>query len=252
MSRLWPKQITVGLFPGAVWVRSGKRPIALSTSKDGSNLLSSLEELLSLESGPDLSNSRIDVLVSHSLSRVISLPWQNGLQAPRELAMYAQAAFARSGIELDDGWEVDASFKLFQEAGLALALPRDWISDLEQVVSKYGGRLRSVMPLAAHAYWSSRRMLGRDRALILLEERDQICSLAFERGRLFRIDMQPKGDVLVPSMQQLLSRFGALNGPIDVAMAWSATGEPQTKLIKTCLPSATVRPLDRHHWESNG
>jgi len=245
--RLWPEQITVGLFPGHCWLRrrgrSSGQPSAAQAEVGA--LVQAFDDLLA-ETTP-LRGARLDLIVSDRTARIVALPWQVRLRSKAEWQAYAHAAFDANGTPLDESWVCVPAVRRFGEQGLALALPIAWLTELEEAARRHGATLRTVMPLSAAAYWSPRRwMAAKGPSWLLLEEEERASMLCFDGGRSVAYDSQPALDA--SGLRQLLQRRMLTGGPVRAA-AWRAGGEAHVDVLKALVPEADVHQLSVDYWD---
>lgn len=246
MLRLWPEQITVGLFPGHCWLRRRGRTAPLRIGKDASpGVLAEAFDTL-LGQAP-VRGARVDIIASDTVACIIGLPWQEQLRAEAELQAYALAAFSQAGMPLDQSWVCTTAFRHYRELGLGIACPAAWLEQLEGIAQKHGCRLRTVAPVSAAAYRAPRKALGKGVGWLVMEEGGHAASLCFRAGRLVAYDVQPGGDA--QGLERLLRRqLLAVDAPAVVA-AWRVDGAPAAAAIGTAAPDAVLRPLPLHYWD---
>ncbi|WP_332856483.1 hypothetical protein [Duganella sp. S19_KUP01_CR8] len=253
MSRLLPESIKIGLFPGACWMKRGRvAPIVEKLEagqSDGAALLAAFASLLAQLPKTGLGKVRLHLLVSDSLAAIAMLPWQEELTGEEELRTYAQACFERSGFVMDDSWAMQVGFRHFRSAGMAYALPVQWLEKLQSMCAAAGLRLETVLPVSAAAYW---RQAGERKTtchLVLLEEASRLTALTHEGGRLIARDVQPViGDVHLAGMR-LLKRVGASHLPVDAIQCWAgATPSSTETAVRACFPDARRVSLQMDVW----
>lgn len=247
MLRLWPEQVTVGLFPGHCWLRRrGRSSPGIDTAQAGTDSLAPAFDSLLAATAP-LRGARLDLVVSDRAARIAPLPWQERLGSRSEWEAYARAAHDAAGMALDGGWACVPAVRRYGEQGLALALPVGWLATLEEIARRHGGRLRTVMPLSGAAYWSPRRwMPAKGTSWLLLQESEQVTLLSFSGRSSIGYDTQPALDAR--GLRQLLQR-GQLAGSPTRAVAWRTGGEPQIDVLQAIVPEAGAIALPTGYWD---
>jgi hypothetical protein len=245
--RLWPEQVTVGLFPGRSWIRRHGKMTELASSEpaDIAGLAITFDALLA-QAAP-LHGARLDLVVSNQSARIVALPWQPKLRSQSEWQIYAQAAFDIGGMPLNDSWVCVPAMRRYGEQGLACALPVAWLAALEKTAQHHGARLRTVLPLSAAAYWSPRRwMAAVGSSWLLLEETDHATLLCFNGRRSTIYDTQPAANER--GLRQLIQRCLLTGAPARAAV-WCAPGSPIVAVLEAVLPDATVQLLSHDYWD---
>lgn len=247
MLRLWPEQITVGLFSDRCWLRRGGKTSDLTgLAEMGIPALAGAFNALLAGAGP-LRGARLDVIVSDRAARIAALPWQEKLRSKLEWHAYARAVFESSGLPADDRWICAPAVRYFGEQGLAAALPAALLAVFEEAANNHGARLRTVMPLSCAAYRSPRRwMAGSGSSWLLLEERDHATLLCFDGRRSIAHDTQPIFDE--NGLRQLLQRRLLAGAPARVAI-WRAGKSPHGGTLETFTPDAAVSALPYDYWD---
>lgn len=259
MSRLWPDSLwpdtwLVGLFPDAAWLqrRGGKGQATVEVpSENPWSAATSLAALLDRQPKKLRKGSVVDIVVSDSTAAVTALPWQDNLRRAAEWSGYAQAAFSKQGAAIDDAWALHVEFARYRETGLAYAFPQAWIAELLAVLEARQLRLRSVLPISAVAYnaLGSKRHDGK--SLILIEDARQQTVLAFDKGGLCSIDMEPVIASPQEACVRLLKRTAVHVGDIKRVDHWVANqaGEPSlSTMVADSMPGATVHTVARDGW----
>lgn len=247
MLRLWPEQITVGLFAGQCWLRRRGKSSTLPNSGQGDiGALVQAFDLL-LEQAAPLRGARLDLIVSDCVARISALPWQARLRTKAEWQAYARAAFDANGMPLDEGQVCAPAVRRYGEQGLALSLPVAWLAGLDEAARRHGARLRTVMPLSAAAYWSPRRwMPDKGAAWILLEDEGSASLLCFDGRRSVAHDTQPALDER--GLRQLLQRHLLIRAPSQVAV-WGAGKASSTAIQEVFGPDVSIRNLSHDYWD---
>ncbi|MGB9992920.1 hypothetical protein [Pseudoduganella rhizocola] len=247
MLRLWPEQITVGLFPGHCWLRRRAQvtPLDISGEANAGVLAAALDTLLGQA---PVRGARVDIIASDTVARIVGLAWQEQLRTEAERHAYALAAFTHAGLPLDEDWACTTAFRHYGELGLGIACPAAWLAQLEFIARQHGCRLRTVLPVSAAAYWAPRRALGKGRAWIVTEEGGRAAALSFSSGRLAAYDAQPAGGD-GRGLQRLLRRQALMAGTPELVVAWRVSGELDGAAISAAAPEAALKPLPLHYWD---
>lgn len=247
MLRLWPEQITVGLFAGHCWLRRRGKSSALQNSRqvEIGALVQAFDALL--EQAAPLRGARLDLIVSDRVARITALPWQVRLHGKAEWQAYARASFDANGMPLDQEQICVPAVRRYGEQGLALALPVAWLAELEETAHRHGGRLRTVMPLSAAAYWSPRRwMPSKGAAWILLEDEGSASLLCFDGRRSVAHDTQPALDGR--GLRQLLQRHLLTSTPSQVAV-WGAGSTSEAAILQAIGSDVSIHKLSHDYWD---
>lgn len=252
MSLLWPESITIGLFPGGSWLLRGGSTVRVPVEAHAGpgQLLAALDALLAM---PDLAlrkGARVRLLVSDSAAAVTLLPWQELLDTPAELRSYARSQFSGQGLQIGEDWALQTGFRHFRSAGLAYALPRQW---LESVLDRLQGsalRLHSALPVSAAAYWN---MDGARASalpgLLILREHGRLTALVQQGRRLLGTDVQPVAGNEEHALTRLLRRIAAVHPAVARVDTWCAAGEEVAgERIAACFPDAALRALPHRRW----
>lgn len=261
MLRLWPESLELGLFPELCWLRTrgrktmfnGKTSMSLTRTDVGSepkDLLKALESLLADYQARSRLNASVRVLVSDSVAATSVLPWQEQLTSPEEKLAYAQACFARKGVELDDMWILHAGFRHFEGNGFAHALPKDWLESLSKLLQDKRCKVQEVLPVSAHGYWHTSLPRGKQQKLLLLREAQRTSALVFGAYGLLRYDVEPATSAAHAGMR-LLRRIQVQAKTIATVDQWSPLAlRPiaNSEFIKTCLPEAKHKDLPVDAW----
>lgn len=255
MLRLWPDSISVGLFPGQCWLHSRRikqepsRNLSLST--DPQALLQGLEAMLDDKAGVIRKGSRLTIVVSDSIAALVTLPWQEELRSPEELASYATACFENQGIEMNDSWVMRTEFRRYQATGIAYALPTAWLTQLLDLLKSRGLRLQRVIPISAAAYCAEQRPKTQNQRLVLLQENHRTSAFIYDQSGLLGVDIEPVVTSREVSGTRLLRRISARFHDITHVGLWSPELPEQAlaaDFIVACLDKVTVQGLDRGAW----
>jgi len=254
VSLLWPDTVSVGLFPGESWLRRGRTTVATARTVDAlatpEDLLVALQTLLA-EQGKQLrQRDRVNLVVSDSVGVLVALPWQEQLIAVDELQAYGFACFEQRGVAIDHNWVMQTGFRQYSVAGIAYAIPRDWLQELMLLLETRGLRLGSVLPVSAAAFWQHRPPKA-GRAVLLQSEMRRVTSLVYQSGRFIGIDVEPVITDRASAGKRLLKRLAAAQGDIGSVGYWQVApsdDDGSNKFISACLPDTVVHLLKRDIW----
>ncbi|MYM67694.1 hypothetical protein GTP45_12730 [Pseudoduganella sp. FT55W] len=256
MLRLWPEQVTLGVFPNACWLQRGRQTEIAATDvvrpAADAALFDVVDTLLAQRGALFRRGASVDVLVSDAVGATMALPWQDSLGSTTLVRAYARMLLESEGRLDNAAWTVDGGFRHFGGSGLGVALPDDWITQLQQVLGKHGLRLRSALPVSAAAYWQFDRMHRRHQNVLLLDEGSRVTALLYRAKRLYALDVQPLLNDAGENAERLCRRLRALYGEVFDIWIWSlGDGTALAKMVARCLPNAKVNSLALGHWRRN-
>lgn len=247
MLRLWPKTITAGLFSERTWLRLGHGKLLAAGGDDMPHVL---DDLLAQHAAVIGRGAKIDLTVSDTVARIVSLPWQSTLSGPAELLAYAHICFEQIGRPLDAGWAMHGYFRHHRAAGLAYALPVAWLEQLNAVVGKHGLRLNSVLPVSAAAFSLHRRPGAGKPTAVILRETGRTTALVHGAAGLSDYLIEPATRSNPESAMRLLHRLHAMHGITSIC-DWSPCDASQVDLAKSigqALPEIAYRLLEVDAW----
>ncbi|MDQ1813297.1 hypothetical protein RBA41_08275 [Massilia sp. CCM 9210] len=255
MSPLWPKKLSAGLFPGHCWIGDAVHADAVADERqdaqDPEALLASFDSLLLAQTAMLAKGGDVTLVVSDSVAMIATLPWRDALLAQDEVNAYARICFEQQGIDMDERWVMHAAFLTFRGAGLAYALPRQWLDKLVSLLGARGLRLARVLPLSALAYSRQCRFPSSGQAVILLREAERASALVYDKTGLRGIDAEALVGNAELSGARLLRRIGIHHPDIRTVWDWPVSMSVPVAVpdyIATCLPAAVVHPVPRHTW----
>lgn len=254
MSLSWRKPVSVGLFPGQCWLQHGRAPspsLALDDAADPAALLLVLDAMLDKHAAVLAKGSAVTLQVSDGVGAVALLPWQDELTSPDELHGYGRACFDKQGMAIDDGWVMRAEFRHHRAMGLAYALPRRWIEELDTMLRARGLRLQRVLPVTALAFARQNHRPRDGRSVVLLREAKRVTALVYDRMGLCGLDVEPVLSTGEVAGTRLLRRIGANGAALHTVWDWSPDGVTDASApayIAECLPDAVRHALDRDVW----
>lgn len=253
MSLLWPERLYAGLFPGSCWLQSGRKPDASSLdtapTMDHAALLATLDTLLAERVGAGKRKSQLSLTVSDQLSAFVTLPWQDALQGPAELANYAKIQFEKHGIDLNDNWVMHTEFRQYRATGIAYAFKKDWLAQLLQMLAVRKIRLTQVLPVSAAAYAVQRLPRNTGQTLLLLREPYRLTAQVYGQAGLLAHDVEPVTAGAHAADQRLLRRTEAGFTAIEALEHWSsASSEAAQTHSSFSLPGLKACALPRGRW----
>lgn len=222
MLRLWPEKLHVGLFGDHGWVRHGKAPVNALVVPAGTTSLGMLEAALDDCKGRISARTRVVLTVTDACAAVIAVPWHSQLSGQDELQRFAQLCFEQQGREVDATWAMHAAYRHYGAAGMAWALPRAWLAEVERLVLASGARLESVQPAAAVAYQRVRRQRGANLGLVLLRETRRCSVLRVDRHGLLGMDVESVTASQASAVIRLLRRTQTGGAVIAAVSDWQA------------------------------
>jgi hypothetical protein len=205
--------------------------------------------MLLLDTYPQGRRASLDLIVSDSVARVISLPWQDSLSGEEQLGAYARACFDQAGFDLDGNWQVQAAYRHFRDVGLGYALPGSLIASVHPRLLERQIQLRSIMPVSAHAYWRHMNRKRGKRTVLLLHERSRLSALLFDGLQCVGMQVQPTGSALPDAARRLFHSVEAVLPSVSHVQCWSSEGsEMNGQLIKSQFPVSSFDILPRLKW----
>lgn len=232
MLRLWPDVIHIGLFTDYCWLQRTGGPVRSypvvpsndQSARSGPNhlLLQTLAFMLDDSAKQLRPGSRIVMTVTDSLAAIVTMPWQDSLSGAAELRRYAQLLFGKVGREVGADWVVRAEFCSYGSTGLAYAMTRDFLLEVEQIVSSRGLRLRRVLPACAAAFHLPSRSQWGGKRLFLMRERERTSGLAFSAHGFEGLDVEPATGETINAMRRVVRRSVAIHGAALNVIQWSS------------------------------
>jgi hypothetical protein len=222
--RLWPEAIYIGLFPGHCWLQRGAKGemqfVPSPMEQNGDALLGQLQRMLDNLTPALTKGAQMRVVVSDAIASIITLPWQEQISRPIEIASYAKVCFGKQGIVVDEDSLLHAEFRHFGGKGVAYALPCKWVQSLQDMLGAKQARLKTVLPLSAVVYFrqglSKKTMLN----LSLLQESGHISALIWGGNGLAGHDVEVIARSPEAAQHRLLQRVAATYGKIDQIDSW--------------------------------
>lgn len=253
MSLLWPERFYAGLFPGSCWLQSGREPAAHSMdtarTMDHAVLLENLDALLAARVGAGKRKSRLSLTVTDQLCAFVTLPWQDALQRPAELANYAKIQFETHGIDVNDSWVMHTEFRQYRATGIAYAFRKDWLAQLLQILAARKIRLMQVLPVSAAAYAVQRLPRNTGQTLLLLREPYRLTAQVYGRTGLLAHDVEPVTAGTHGAGLRLQRRTEAAFTAIGALEYWSSAGSEETQQPSSfTLSGVEACALPRGRW----
>lgn len=232
MSLSWLETVRGGLFPGHCWLQGRRAAIAqslrLPPSVGPAGLLRAMETMLDERTDVLRKASRLTLTTSDSVAAITMLPWQDALHRQAELENYARVCFEKKGIVVDRNWVLRVAFQRYRAAGIAYALPRDWLLELAQLISARGLRLQTVLPVTAAAYFGIRSRGDDGVTLRLLREENRTSALVYSGANLVGRDVEPVTVSGTESGVRLMRRVSACHSNIARVVEWSSDSPEQS------------------------
>lgn len=250
MLRLWPERLFACVLPESGWLQgSGQREVSRYTVDASSpcSVIEGLDKLL--EGGAWPARTGVEVVVSDSIGRVLHLPWQSKLTSHAQREAYARGCFDQAGLALDGDWLVHAAYRDYQGGGIAYGLPRTLVATVREYLAARRLRLRSIMPLSAHAYWWNKTGIRRSKSMLLLEEHRRLNAMLFEDRKCMGIHVQPVGGDKASALRRLSSSVEATFSEVQRVQIWSALpDELGTDFVKQTFPRASIEHVEKKRW----
>lgn len=249
MSLLWPEKITLGIFPGACWLRGqGTTVMGPPAADSGEALLAALDLMLAQWRGQRRTRIVVDAVVSDAIGVTTVLPWQADLKLASQWEAYARVLFEAQGRPVETGWVVQPGYRRYGAPGFAVAMPGAWLASLAECVAGHGGRLRSALPVSALAYWSDSSQ-GSQASVLLLHEDKRLTALVYFGKRFQTMDVQPVMDDLDGAVQRICRRLEAAHGTINQIRLWSSDdGDAALRPVALHMPATEVLRIPRSRW----
>jgi len=240
VSLLWPNQAAIGLFPGISWMRAGRRMECFDgVASAGSWAPRVFERAIQGLRDSGVKGGSLDVVLSDQIARCAMLPWQEQQLSVSQLQAYARACIERGGANIDAKWAVDAGYRQFRAAGLAVAVPGTLLSELVSIAAGQGMRLRSATPLTSLAYWRHSPGLRRRNSVLFLHEMNRLTMMRWEAGRISALDVQPIARELGSALWRLIQRQPGLS-PLRVVVWCVQPGSELPGILAKQFPKASL------------
>ncbi len=250
MLRLWPERFTALVSPDACRLfGAGGREVGRSTPASAPvfDVMDGLNRIL--DAGALRGRAQIDLIVSDGVARSIPLPWQDNLRSEEQYEAYARACFDQAGFELEGEWIVQVAYRHFRGVGVGYALPRPLVMDVRNRLLERGIRLRSIMPMSAHAYWRNACGARGTRSILVLREWGRLSALMFDGTACAGIHVQPMGSGLSDAARRLSNGIEAVFPSVSRVQFWAAgTDDMETEMIRNRFPSSSFKVLPGLAW----
>ncbi|MBX3617717.1 hypothetical protein [Nitrosomonas sp.] len=243
MLPLWHDQIRVFLAPTRLdWVRlkRGFKPIQLSKASvlfesagetpNWNSALLQLAQVLSEEPGTDIS-----IVLSNHFLRYIALPPQSEINTPEEVKSYAQFRMHEVYGNRVDSWALSISDWNPIDGAVCAAIPRDFLAQLEQLITTHGCKLKNIEPYLASVYDRWCAQLQHEKIYLAVIETGRICIAISHHGKWQSIRNQR---ILHNAADDLLAA-------LDQEVIWSGTKEA-LELVHLFAPEHPELTLPPH------
>jgi hypothetical protein len=238
---LAPHQVDFARMGGALGRRPQRRLVAACTPRPAEPPWQAALEAVDAAIAEVASRGdAITVVLSNHWVRYLVLPWQPGVASTAELQQFARLRFQQVYGALAEPWTVRVAESGYGAAQVACAVDGALIAALLGGLAKHGLRLASLQPLLMAAYNGSRRKLGSDAALAIVEPA-HVCLGLLRHGRWLDIASRraaaDAADAAEAIEQELATRDA--DGPpasLDVllvgeATRWSPAAERPTRWL---------------------
>lgn len=190
MSRLWRDQLHVFLAPGRVdWVRwkRGLKPIqtekataVCETVEDGPVWAAALQQLDKILS--DAAGAELSLILSNHWVRYAVMPPQNEITTPEEVKSYADFRLREIYADRVDSWTFSISDWNPLTGAMCAAIPRDLLTQLEQLAADRRCKISVLEPYLASVYDRWQAQLQGDTVYMAVIEAGRICLAVIQRG----------------------------------------------------------------------
>jgi hypothetical protein len=249
--RLWPKRLTAIVAPDMCRLfGTGGREAGRSTPASAPvfEVMDGLHQVL--DAGALRRRAQIDLIVSDGIARSIPLPWQDNLRSDEQYEAYARACFDQAGFALEGEWIVQAAYRHFRGVGFGYALPRPLVIDVRNRLLERDIRLRSIMPMSAHAYWRNACGARGTRSILVLREWGRLSALLFDGKACAGVHVQPMGTGLADAARRLSNGIDAVFPSVSRVQFWATdTDDMETDVIKSRFPSSSFNVLPGLAWD---
>ena len=255
MSRLWLKTAHLNLFGPDSWLSvrnlaGSSRTFALPLSTEPRQWVPELGEWFA-DHDDVLRGCRVSICTSDRIAAVAAMPWQPDIQSRDEQLAYAAACLEHdSGLDGGD-WLIEGQFTQYGGMGLAYAVQRPWLAELDNAISSNGARLVSVLPVSAAAYCMHRPGRFAGPSLLLLEDGNRTTLLQHAGNRLERFDAEPATAQGGEAGARLLRRLEVAPELIKRIYSWSAKPPERRsppRYLQDGLFNTAPSALDRAAW----
>lgn len=254
MLRLWHERVVGGLFPDQCWLRVRRNDAVVQPGDaraDAQGMLRRFDALLAQHATPSWRGNKVSLTVSDTVAAILPLPWQERLIRPAEIDAYARALFERTGQALDGSWALRSHFRHYRAMGLAYAVPKAWLGQLDELISAHGMRLDSILPVSAAAFGMCQRPRHPKTTAIFLREATRTSALVHDASGLIAYAVEPATSTHQDAAARLLARIG---GTHDVAAvgAWPPSEADDTAwpaLVARFAPAAACARIPLNAWD---
>lgn len=193
MSRLWPDQLGIALFPERiVLARAGgvlrrrlahKEIVAFAAAGDGAaRWQPAVDALAAKVAAGELAHANLTLVLSNHFVHYAMVPWSESLRSEEEELAFARHCFARVHGAEADAWEIRLGSAKPRKPRLACAVEQPLIEALRICMRPLAGRYRSLQPhlMASFNRWPAR--LGERAAWLVVAEPGLLCLSLLQDG----------------------------------------------------------------------
>lgn len=256
MSLLWPDTLHAGLFPGHCWLKQpgSKRP-ALATygeALQAADLHDGFDACLTKAGAALKKGAKLSLAVSDGIAAITPLPWQENLESDTERHGYARICFEKIGIKIDQQWVMHVEFRRYGAAGLAYALPSNWLEALLARTQEKKLQLARVLPVSALAYARTPPVRA-GLSLLILQEMQQVSAMVWRSGMLLGRDVEPVAQSAEQACFRLCARINDAFASKEAGFAhlahWSHKAMDAPKAVfDQVFPSIPFTSLTYDAW----
>jgi hypothetical protein len=183
--------------------------------------------------------------------RCVAVPWSADVRSSEEQRAYALAHFEQAGLAAGDGDAVHVEFRHFGAQGLAYAVPRRLLNELQSVAASHAMTLTTVLPISAVAHLSARRASAETATLTLVIEPETVSALVLDRTGLKRYDAEPCFGGSHAALRRLLTRLHDVSEHCqDISLCADGAHDELAGIVGGVAAQATVRGLTPYQWRN--
>ncbi|MBC3832896.1 hypothetical protein H8K33_15405 [Undibacterium amnicola] len=236
MSLLWPKSLHIGLFPGHIWLHNKRlrieHPFTIDPLLIEQQILTVLAELLHAHKEQIDQQSHVTFFVSDRFAATTQLPWRKELFRAEEVNNFAQICFEKQFQTIDEQWLMHAEYAHYGADGIAYALRKEWLHQLDALCGQHHVIVRRILPMTAVVYFAKTPKFKQSKQLILVSESTRITAILFENQKLIGLDVEPVVHLAEHAQLRLVRRVGAMHEGIQQIVDWSVDPDSEkTALI---------------------
>ena len=192
MSLLSPKPVSICLSGARSWLRHGDLKFEVSADHGIPHqreeyqalLMTHLQNLLIQAKGKCKRGCQVRIAVADHVAIVASLPWQDALMNSEELLGFAGFCLSKNGVKIDASWQVHGEYPRFSHAGLAYAMPNEFLHEIAESILAAELRPCKILPFSARAFFSQYFNQAKQSSLMLIEEEFAVTAWRLQAGQI--------------------------------------------------------------------